>query len=84
MAWDGVECLERNTEITGYTVNYDPPSSDGRDELLAHGSGNNGGSVIFRGLTPFTTYSIQVAADSVLGRGPFSDPITVVKGSEHS
>ena len=75
--WDGVECLQRNTEITGFTVHYDPPSSDGTDEATASGSGREGGGVTLTGLTHFTSYSIEVASDSDLGRGPFSDAITV-------
>ena len=75
--WDGVECLQRNTRITGYTVHYDPPSSDGKNEVTADGNGFTGGSVTLTGLSPLTNYSIQVAADSGLGRGPFSIAITV-------
>ena len=82
MAWDGVVCIERNTFITGYRVRYHSPSSDGTDEVSASGDGINGGSVTLTGLSPSTNYSIQVAADSDLGHGPFSDPITVVTDGE--
>ena len=78
MAWDGVDCIDRNTEITGYTVRFDPPSSDGRDEVSAGGDGHNGGSATLTGLIPFTSYSIGVVANSDLGRGPFSSAITVM------
>ena len=78
MAWDGVECIQRNTEITGYTVHYDPPSRDGTDEVPASGDGRNGGSVTLSGLTSFTNYFIRVAADSDLGRGPFSEAIILM------
>ena len=63
-------------------MHYDPPSSDGTNEVSASGSGNNGGSVTLTGLSPSTSYSIKVAAESDLGRGPFSDPITEVTDSE--
>ena len=82
MEWDGVECIERNTEITSYTVCYNPPSSDGTNEVSASGNGNNGGSVTLIGLTPSTSYSIEVAADSDRGRGPFSDAISAMTDSE--
>ena len=84
MAWHGVVCIQRNTRITGYTVRYDPPSSDGTDVVSARGHGIIGGSVTLIGLSPFTSYSIEVAADSDLGRGPFSDPITVITSGEYT
>ena len=84
LTWDGVECIKRNTEITGYTVHYDPPSGDGTGEVSASGDGRNGGSVTLTGLSPSTNYSIEVAANSDEGHGPFSDSITVVTGSEYS
>ena len=59
-------------------MHYDPPSSDGTDEVVASGRGLEGGNITLRGLGPFTNYSIQVAADSDLGRGPFSDAIIVM------
>ena len=65
-------------------MRYNPPSSDGTDEVSASGNGNNGGRVTLRGLSPSNSYSIEVAADSDHGRGPFSDPFTVVTGSESS
>ena len=80
--WGRVECIERNTEITGYRVRYDPPSSDGTGEVSASGDGCNGGSIILTGLSPFTSYSIEVAADSDHGRGPFSSAITVMTDGE--
>ena len=75
--WDGVDCLQRNTEITGYTARYNPHSRDGRNEVSGDGTGASGGSVNLTGLSPSTSYTIQVAADSDLGHGPFSDPIMV-------
>ena len=61
---------------------YDPPSRDGTDQVSVSGNGNIGGSVTLTGLNPFTSYSIKVAANSGLGHGPFSDPITVVTNSK--
>ena len=72
-----VDCIQRNTLITGYTVRYDPSSRsiDGTNEVTASGDGVTGGSVTLTGLFPLTNYSIQVAADSDLGHGPFSEAI---------
>ena len=82
MAWDGIECIERNTWVTGYIVRYDPPTSDGIDETLASGDGYNGGSVTLIGLSPSTSYSIEVAGNSDQGHGPFSDPVIAVTESK--
>ena len=34
---------------------------------------------VLTGLTPFTSYSVQVAADNAGGTGPYSDPALTVK-----
>ena len=78
MDWDGVECIQRNTEITGYIVCFSGTSIT--DEVTVRGRGSD--TFIITELIPFTSYSIKVAADSGLGRGPFSDPITLVTDSE--
>ena len=74
MAWDSVECIQLNAFITGYIVHYDPPSSDGTNEVSASGSARSSGGVTLTGLSPFTNYSIEVRS-SDLGHGPYSDAI---------
>ena len=76
VTWQGVECIYRNTEITSFIVQYDPPSSDGTSEVLTPGDGDQGGSVTLAGLTLFTNYTIKVAANSDKGYGPFTDELT--------
>ena len=76
MAWDGVECIERNTEITGYIVRYALVSdSDDVTEIPVDGSASGATTFILSRLTPFTEYSIEVAGNSAYGRGPFSETI---------
>jgi len=62
IAWDAVNCTERNSNITGYVVHYTPPSTSGNDSVMVAGTGDAGGMVTIGGLTPSTQYSIQVAA----------------------
>ena len=62
IAWDAVNCIERNSNITGYVVRYTPPSTSGNDSVMVSGIGDAGGMVTIDGLAPSTQYSIQVAA----------------------
>ena len=84
MAWDGVECIECNTEITGYTVHSmtHVPVMVYMGEVSASGMGNSGGNVTFTELSPSTSYSIEVAADIGEDCIPFNNTISVVTSSE--
>ena len=62
IAWDAVNCTERNSNITGYVVRYTPPSTSGNDRVMVARTGDAGGMVTIDGLTPSTRYYIQVAA----------------------
>ena len=62
IAWNSVNCTERNSNITGYVIRYTPPSSGGIDSVTVAGTGDAGGRVTLDRLTPSTHYSIQVAA----------------------
>ena len=62
IAWDAVNCTERNSNITGYVVRYTPSSTSGNDSVMVAGRGDAGGMVTIDGLTPSTQFSIQVAA----------------------
>ena len=62
IAWDAVNCIERNSNITGYVVRFTPPSTSGTNSVMVAGTGDAGGMVTIDRLTPSTQYSIQVAA----------------------
>ena len=62
IAWDAVNCTERNSNITGYVIRFIPPSTSGNDSVMVAGTGDAGGMVTIDRLTPSTQYSIQVAA----------------------
>ena len=68
-----MDCIDRNSEISGYTVLYGPV---GGTAVNASVSGTNHQIYTAVGLTPSTNYSIEVAAvNSDGGVGPFSSPI---------
>ncbi len=67
--WDAVACIDRNSEITGYKLRY-----TGYEEAIPQ-SGDVGGTSTITGLSPLTSYSIEVAAVSDSGIGPFASII---------
>ncbi len=67
-------CIDRNSEIIGYVLRYGEASSDQREEAVTAGSGDEGGTSTITGLTPYTEYSIEVAAvNSDSQTGPFAN-----------
>ena len=78
IAWGAVNCIERNSIITGYVVRYTPPSTSGNDSVMVVGTGDAWGMVTIDGLVPSTQYSIQVAAVNSNGNvGVFSTALSV-------
>ena len=67
--WDRVECLDRNSEITGYTVSYGSVSDDV--------SGTDMREYTASGLIPRTRYSFIVTP---ISGTLFSGPLQVVEG----
>ena len=66
-------CIDRNSNITGYTVRYTPSSSSGTNGVMVAGTGESGGMLTIENLAPSTQYTIQVAAVSNNGAvGEFS------------
>ena len=69
--WDEVPCLQRNSDITGYTVRYE--SGDQSSSELITGASR---MTSLTGLQPFTEYLIQVAAvNSNNDTGPLTTAI---------
>ena len=65
--WEKVACIDRNGDITGYSVRV---------------NGKNDMNVTLReatisGLSPSTVYNVSVAAINSMGTGPHSDVIMV-------
>ena len=66
--WGQVDCIHRNGDITGYSVQYG-------SETVSVSGDSSGGMYVISGLMPSTTYSIQVAAETSAGTGPYSAAI---------
>ena len=58
--WGSVPCIHQNGDITGYSVQYEVMGSGNRETMSVPGAGTT--QTTISGLTPSTTYSIQVAA----------------------
>ena len=74
--WGAVPCIDQNSEITGYKVQYGPDDSSNRTIDAVTGSASTGGEYTLIGLIPLTSYSIEVAAVNSSGDvGPFTGTI---------
>ena len=73
--WGRVSCIDRNSEITGYTVRYGQTGSTTMSNESVLGTSNR--MFTASGLIPRTSYTFEVAAVSSEGTGPFSIEITV-------
>ena len=65
--WGPVDCIHRNGNITGYSVRLNGNIITGD---------SSGGTYVISGLEPSTTYSIQVAALTSTGVGPYTTPLS--------
>jgi len=73
--WGRVPCINRNSNITGFTVHY---NSDGGStvNVSVSGTGQSERTYTATLLVPSTNYSIQVAAITSTGiTGPFSTTV---------
>ena len=64
--------VSRNGDITGYSVQYGEVGSGSTQTMPV--SGGSATEATISGLMPSTTYSIQVAAETSAGTGPYSAP----------
>ena len=69
--WGMVPCIQRNGEITGYSVRY---SGGGSTQTITV-SGADTRQYTISGLTPSTDYTIEVAAVNSKGPGPYSTDV---------
>ena len=76
--WGAVNCIDRNGNITGYSVRYGVQGSG--STLTRDVSGGSVTEATISSLMPSTTYSIQVAAVNSAGIGVYSDPIIAMTG----
>ena len=73
VVWGTVPCPDQRGPITGYRLRY----SNGT--FIVNTTGEGSRQHVLTGLTPFTSYSVQVAAVNAGGTGPYSDPALTVE-----
>ena len=71
--WGPVDCIHRNGDITGYSVQYGEVGSGSTQTMPV--SGGSATEATISGLMSSTNYSVQVAAETSAGTGPYSDAI---------
>ena len=70
--WGAVDCIHRNGDITGYSVQYGVVGSGSTQTMSV--SGGSITETTISSLMSSTTYSIQVAAVNCAGTGVYSAP----------
>ena len=70
LTWNEVNCSQRNGLITGYTVMISNSS-------IAYNFNSTERYIILNDLVFGTVYNISIAAVNSVGRGPFSNPMTI-------
>ena len=74
--WGPVNCVHRNGEITGYSVQNGEMGSESTQIMRVSGN-SSGGMATISGLSPATMYTVVVAAENSAGTGDYSDPLSV-------
>ena len=78
VSWDAIECLERNGEITDYTVLF---QQQGGARLPGEVNVTER-TFTASGLTPHTNYTFRVAGGNSNGTGPFSNNVTALTSED--
>ena len=73
--WWVVDCIDRNGDITGYSVQYGVQGSGSTQTRDVSGGGST--NIVISGLTSSTNYTVEVAAVNSVGTGVYSDPYIV-------
>ena len=76
VVWGTVPCPDQRGSITGYRLRY--------GTSIVNTTGEGSRQHVLTGLTPFTSYSVQVAAVNAGGTGPYSDPALTVETLQDS
>ena len=77
--WGTVPCADQNGPITGYSVRYGEMGSGSTRNESATGN-----EEVISGLKTSTNYTVEVAAETSVGRGDYSEPIIVTTDSKIS
>ena len=79
LTWNELDCLQRNGDITGYTIRY-----VGDSQNITESFSDTTRTYTVQGLVPFTEYSFSVAAVNTIGAGPFTDPFAFTVSTSES
>lgn len=77
LAWMAPPLERQNGLITGYSINV--TNSDTGASMLLSSSGN---SITVAELSPYTSYLCSVAAQTIVGLGPYTSSISVTTGED--
>ena len=72
--WGPVDCIHRNGYITGYSLLY---AGRGSIHALSVSEDSNGGMTTISELSVATVYTVEVAAETSVGVGVYSDPLMI-------
>ena len=78
--WGPVDCIYRNGDITGYSVQYIKLGGSGTESSLQEVTNRQ---ATISGLTPSTVYAVFVAAVNSAGTGVYSDEVVQETEGEH-
>ena len=78
VGWNTVVCIERNGVIDNYIVRFGPEGGVQSESTVQSGGIDVAGTYTASGLTPFTSYSFEVAAMNSADTGPFTAALFVV------
>ena len=73
--WGPVDCIDRNGDITGYSVRY-VVVGNGSAQTVNVSGGTTECNI--SGLSPASNYSVEVAARNGAGAGIYSAPVFVI------
>ena len=75
LQWGPVDCIRRNGDITGYSVQYGVQGNVSTQTMSVSVGATREATI--SGLDSDTTYSIEVAGENSVGIGVYSDPLVV-------
>ena len=80
LQWGAVDCIDRNGDITGYSVRYGVQGTAKGDRTVKMAIGDSsGGMYTISGLSAATVYTVEVAAVNSAGIGVYSDPPVIIE-----
>ena len=74
--WGPVVCIDRNGDITSYSVQYVVVGNGSTQTMIASGGDSTEANIT--GLMSSTNYSIEVAAVNTINTGVYSIPLYVI------